>query len=241
VTQYPVLGGAGDRRGALAVWAARGVASRHLIQKIELPMLRANALGIAAVLSLVAPGSGMADDTVSRPRPTTPARMSCREFTAKFDAKNPTGLTRSDFSAGGLKFGEKAAFTLGQSGNQYCAVADASTWAVTKNVTSFYFVWAVTDQEWWCEAEAHHSNQAVKAYEQEHIDDVAAIAKTQTQKLRDRLKAGVCAPEPQKVEEAINKILDDALKDAAKQWDDAGWKRDGMSGHTHVVNCSCAR
>jgi hypothetical protein len=204
-------------------------------------MLRVDVLGIAAVLLLVSPGRGIADDRVSRPRPTSPAKMSCADFAVKLGRKSPAGLTRASFSVGGLKFGDKGAFDIGKSGPQYCAVIDAGTWAVTRNVTSFYFVWEVAGNERRCESEAQRTNRVLKAFEQEHIDDAAVIAQAQTAKLRDKLKAGICAPDIQKVEEAVSKIVDGAASDTVKQWDNAVQKRDGNGNHTHRINCSCAR
>jgi hypothetical protein len=196
---------------------------------------------MAAVLSLVSPGSGIADDRVSRPRPTNPVKMSCADFAMKLGHKNPAGLTRASFSVGGLRFGDKGAFDISKSGPQYCAVIDAGAWAVARSVTSFYFVWQVTGNERGCEAEAQRTNRALKAFEQEHIDDAAMIAQAQTAKLRDKLKARICAPDVQKVEEAVSKIVDGAVSDTINQWDNAVQKRDGSGNHTYRVNCSCAR
>jgi hypothetical protein len=204
-------------------------------------MLRVNVLGTAAVLSLASPGSGIADDPAPLPRPTSPAKMSCADFATKLGRKSPAGLTRVSFSIGGLKFGDKVTFDIDKSGSQYCARIDAGAWAITRDVTSFYFVWAVTDKDRRCEAEAQRTNQTIKAFEQEHINDAALIAEAQTAKLRDRLKARICAPEVQKVEEAVGKIVEGAMGDTIKEWDNTVHKRDGGGSHTHRINCACAR
>jgi hypothetical protein len=207
----------------------------------------AKALGFAAFLSLLSPGTLTADDSVPRPRATNPAKMSCRDMIAFSNSQNnKLGTTTWQFFLNPFQFKAEKSKT---NSSQYCATADSSKLSVTKNITSVYWVWAVVDGEKNCQAAADEQNAAIKRFEQQHIDDVNMIVKDQTAKYRaavdDKLKTPVCNSDAGKALADLGKSLSDIQKkikdDAQKALDDAQKSRDDSGSHTYKVNCSCAQ
>jgi hypothetical protein len=197
----------------------------------------AKMFGIAALLSPIWPGCGIADDAAPRPQMT--GKMSCTDFA---NTHKDAGLTRPKFNVSGY------AFTVTpKSKTEFCATTDVSKLSVTKDVSSYYWFWTVLDTQKACEAAAAQRNAALKGFEQEHINDAISIVAGQTAKLRDAVKSKipVCAATAAAAQMSLKTILDAAVKqalaDTQTEWTAAVAKRDGGGSHTYKDDCSCAQ
>jgi hypothetical protein len=207
------------------------------------PMLRMSTvkvIGIASVLSMIWAGNGAADDAAPRGRATSPVKMSCRDYANSHTGES--GLTTPAFHISGYSIPAPTS----KSSTEFCATIDISKLSVTKDVSSFYWVWAVTDNEKACEAAAATRNSTMKGWEQEHINDAINIVATETSKLRDSVKdkIPVCASKGAEAVANLKKVVDTALKqglaDTQSAWSAAVAKRDGSGGHTYKSDCLCA-
>src|SRR5579872_7257629 len=125
----------------------------------------AKVFGIAALVSPIWPGCGIADDAAPRPQMT--GKMGCVEFA---NAHKSAGLTTPKFNVSTGPF-----TVMPKSTTEYCATTDVSKLSVTKDVSSYYWFWTVLDTEKACDAAAAKRNAALKGFEQEHINDAITI------------------------------------------------------------------
>jgi hypothetical protein len=205
-----------------------------------LGMSTAKLIGIAALSSVAWAGYAVADDSAPRGSATSPAKMSCRDYANSHTGQS--GLTKPTFHVSGYSIPAPTA----KSSTEFCATIDVSKLSVTKDVSSFYWVWAVTDNEKTCDAAAAARNSTMKGWEQEHINDAIKIVAEQTSKLRDSVKGKipVCASKGQDAVANLKKVFDPALSqalaDTQSAWSAAVQNRDGGGGHTYKSDCSCA-
>src|SRR5258708_3339601 len=113
-----------------------------------LRMSTAKAIGIASVLSMTWAGNGVADDAAPRGVATGPAKMSCRDYANSHTGQS--GLTKPTFHVSSYSIPAPTP----KSSTEFCATIDVGKLSVTKDVSSFYWVWAVTDNEKACGAAA---------------------------------------------------------------------------------------
>ncbi len=187
-------------------------------------------LHLATVLSLAWPGGAVADDTHPQPKPVT---MTCEKAQNQME----WGKTKAGYPTDP----ENLDWTTNQKGKQSCVKLKTGI-KVVKNVTSSYKEWHVVDREKNCQAEADRHNNAIKGFEQEHIDDAAKVFNGATgpnAKLSQVMKLEFCADNEddavKKGTAAINKVSEDARKSYQAMAD----KRDA-SGHVDTINCECA-
>jgi hypothetical protein len=190
--------------------------------------------GIAAVLSLAWTGNAISQAVGVA---TTPAQMSCVDFANTH--KDDAGLTTPTFSVSSY-----AIVPASKSATESCGTIDVSKLAVTRTISSRYWVWAVLDTEKSCQAAAAKRNSALQGYEQEHIGDADTIVAAQTTKLRDALRgkqwcAATAAAAGDKLRKDVDPALQKALADTKAEWSKAVQKRDSGS-HTYPSDCSCA-
>jgi hypothetical protein len=173
-----------------------------------LRMSTAKVIGIASVLSMIWAGNGAADDAAPRGRATSPVKMSCRDYANSYTGES--SLTTPILHISGYSIPAPTS----KSSTEFCATIDISKLNVTKDVSSFYWVWAVTDNEKACEAAAATRNSTMKGWEQEHINDAINIVATETSKLRDSVKdkIPVCASKGAEAVANLKKVVDTALK-----------------------------
>jgi len=210
--------------------------SRISITKISITKM----LGMATVVSMAWLCHAVADDASPRGQATSPAKMSCRDYANSHTGQS--GLTTPTFSVSSYSIPAPTA----KSSTEFCATVDVSKLSVTKSMSSFYWVWAVTDDEKACADAATTRNTTMKGWEQEHINDAINIVADQTTKLRDALKSKIplCAAKAADAVANLKKIVDAALTqafaDTQSAWKAAVAKRDGGGGHTYRPDCSCA-
>jgi hypothetical protein len=165
--------------------------------------------------------------------------MSCRDYANTY--KDSSGLTVPRFSLSSY-----STSTTSKSSTEFCATTDVSKLTVSKDMSSSYWLWAVTDDQAACTAAAATRNATMKGFEQEHINDAISIVAAQTTKLRDAVKGKIplCASKAADATASLKTILDaaqkQALADTQTDWSAAVKKRDGSGSHTYQTDCSCA-
>lgn len=190
--------------------------------------------GIAAAVLLAYPLDGRADEPTANDE-----QMSCDQFQIKF----PTpGKTKVEFSTTNPT--EAMADKQQVNKDWVCIKLNADgvkNYKVTAKINSSFHKWVVTDSEKSCQFVAKRVNDAVKGFEQEHINDVKSILEEFNKKLDEDVKPkDYCGA---KINEAISalKTAGNAVAEKADtKYDGQAQDLDLGGKHTVSYNCSCA-
>ena len=190
--------------------------------------------GIAAAVLLASAQDARAEEPTANDE-----QISCDQFQSKF----PTpGKTKVVFST----TNPTESWVDKQQVNKdwVCVKLNADglkTYKVTASINSSFYKWVVTDSEKTCQSVAKRVNDAVKGFEQEHINDVKPILEEFNKKLDDDVKPNdYCGA---KVNEAMSalKTAGNAVADKADtKYDGHAQDLDLGGKHTVSYNCSCA-
>ena len=191
--------------------------------------------GLTAVVLLVYPLGARSDEPTAKDE-----QMTCEQFQDKFPTQGNTEVKFSTTNPTDSMFDKQ------QVNPQWMCIkfnADGrNNYKVTATINSSFHRWVVIDKEKNCESVAKRVNDAVKRFEQEHIDDVKPTLDEFNKKLDDDvISKEFCGDNLNDTKNKVKSAGNNVAEHADTAFDGKAKDHDLGGKHTVNYNCSCAK